>query len=392
MAGGEYNKGWVYRYDFENGDCYVGKDGAFNPMTRAVEHIQDALVVAYPEKYAGFKAMLRGDKARFVTINTYTEQTVQRLGWQWGLSRAMTHEDIDIKIKKKQRTKGDVQSVYWSRTANGNDSWTRDIDVAKTHDFQNFKKIINQIYDERDKETDDARVQYSKDFQDMAALVKDWKYTTVDYLRDLFQVTSDEIEQLKKINESRDADTLDLTKVIGIVFGKEGNKKQDWINIFSGATDKSILDTCEMFATLNAYYQLSGRVNNSEGQSGQMLNNEVLKANFDTLITGQWVKSGAAVMGSLDFQKALVKDEAMKDAISTVMTTGTKPKQKNIKVLYSTQSSSIAAILARRIKNASIWDRVPSARKEMFEKTFDFLTSSTFFPLTQRSSYGKFPD
>lgn len=196
-------------------------------MTRAVEHIQDALVVAYPEKYAGFKAMLRGDKARFVTINTYTEQTVQRLGWQWGLSRAMTHEDIDIKIKKKQRTKGDVQSVYWSRTANGNDSWTRDIDVAKTHDFQNFKKIINQIYDERDKEKDDARVQYSKDFQDMAALVKDWKYITVDYLRDLFQVTSDEIEQLKKINESRDADTLDLTKVIGIVFGKEGNKKQD---------------------------------------------------------------------------------------------------------------------------------------------------------------------
>ena len=61
----------------------------------------------------------------------------------------------------------------------------------------------------------------------MAALVKDWKYTTVDYLRDLFQVTSDEIEQLKKINESRDVDTLDLTKVIGIVFGKDGNKKQD---------------------------------------------------------------------------------------------------------------------------------------------------------------------
>lgn len=61
----------------------------------------------------------------------------------------------------------------------------------------------------------------------MAALVKDWKYITVDYLRDLFQVTSDEIEQLKKVNESRDADTLDLTKVIGVIFGKEGNKKQD---------------------------------------------------------------------------------------------------------------------------------------------------------------------
>lgn len=42
-----------------------------------------------------------------------------------------------------------------------------------------------------------------------------------------------------------------------------------------------------MFATLNAYYQLNKRINNSEGQSGQMLNNEVLKANFDTLITGK---------------------------------------------------------------------------------------------------------
>lgn len=139
----------------------------------------------------------------------------------------MTHEDIDIKIKEKKRTKGDVQSVYWSRTENGNDSWTRDIDVAKTHDFQNFKKIINQIYDERDKEIDDARAQYSKDFQDMAALVKDWKYTTVDYLRDLFQVTSNEVKELKDLNESRDASTPDLTKVIGVIFGKDGNKKQD---------------------------------------------------------------------------------------------------------------------------------------------------------------------
>lgn len=99
--------------------------------------------------------------------------------------------------------------------------------MAKTHDFQNFKKIINQIYDERDKETDDARVQYSKDFQDMAALVKDWKYITVDYLRDLFQVTSNEVKELKDLNESRDANTLDLTKVMGVIFGKEGNKRQD---------------------------------------------------------------------------------------------------------------------------------------------------------------------
>lgn len=59
-------------------------------------------------------------------------------------------------------------------------------------------------------------------------------------------------------------------------------------------------------------------------------------------------------MGSLDFQKALTRDDAMKDAIITVMKTGEKPKQKNIKVLYSTQSSAIATILAKRIKNVSI--------------------------------------
>lgn len=61
----------------------------------------------------------------------------------------------------------------------------------------------------------------------MAALVKDWKYITVDYLRDLFQVTSSEVKELKDLNESRDANTLDLTKVMGVIFGKDGNKRQD---------------------------------------------------------------------------------------------------------------------------------------------------------------------
>lgn len=49
-------------------------------MTRAIEHMQDALTVAYPDRYAGFKTLFRDSKARFVTVNTYTEQTVQRLG------------------------------------------------------------------------------------------------------------------------------------------------------------------------------------------------------------------------------------------------------------------------------------------------------------------------
>lgn len=61
----------------------------------------------------------------------------------------------------------------------------------------------------------------------MAALIKDWKYVTVDFLRDLFQVTSDEIGMLKGINEARDADILDLTKVMRVIFGKDGSKRQD---------------------------------------------------------------------------------------------------------------------------------------------------------------------
>ena len=49
--------GWIYRYDFENGDCYVGKEGSFDPFIRAAEHLQDALAVAYPGKYTGFKIL-----------------------------------------------------------------------------------------------------------------------------------------------------------------------------------------------------------------------------------------------------------------------------------------------------------------------------------------------
>lgn len=77
--------GWIYRYDFENGDCYVGKEGSFDPFIRAAEHLQDALAVLYPGKYTGFKALFRSNKANYVTVNRYSEAKVQNFAWQWAL-------------------------------------------------------------------------------------------------------------------------------------------------------------------------------------------------------------------------------------------------------------------------------------------------------------------
>ena len=77
--------GWIYRYDFKNGDCYVGKEGSFDPFIRAAEHLQDALTVLYPGKYTGFKALFRSNKANYVTVNRYSEAKVQNFAWQWAL-------------------------------------------------------------------------------------------------------------------------------------------------------------------------------------------------------------------------------------------------------------------------------------------------------------------
>lgn len=58
--------------------------------------------------------------------------------------------------------------------------------------------------------------------------VESWKYITVDKLREKFQVTSDNIKSLVKINEIKtNKGGDDLTKVLNVIFGKDGQKKQD---------------------------------------------------------------------------------------------------------------------------------------------------------------------
>lgn len=76
------DNGWIYRYDFENGDCYVGKEGSSSPYLRAAEHLQDALTVVYPSEFSGFKIRLRSTSAKYVSVNRYTRTNVQKFGWQ----------------------------------------------------------------------------------------------------------------------------------------------------------------------------------------------------------------------------------------------------------------------------------------------------------------------
>ena len=117
MADGENSKGWIYRYDFDNGDCYVGKEGSFDPFIRAAEHLQDALAVTYPEKYTGFKSLFRSPKAGYVTVNRYSEAKAQNFAWQWGFPSRKDNEGTNfthqaIEDARKSSTGRGVSSVY----------------------------------------------------------------------------------------------------------------------------------------------------------------------------------------------------------------------------------------------------------------------------------------
>ena len=101
------DNGWIYRYDFENGDCYVGKEGSFDPFIRAAEHLQDALAVLYPQKYTGFKALFRSTNAKYTTINRYDRTKAQNFAWQWALDGKkddkggdFTHQGIENERKR----------------------------------------------------------------------------------------------------------------------------------------------------------------------------------------------------------------------------------------------------------------------------------------------------
>lgn len=116
-----------------------------------------------------------------------------------------------------------------------------------------------------------------------------------------------------------------------------------------------MLDVCEMFATLSAYYEHRiGNVTNSESNTGEMLNNEILKAKFDFLIDNNRVPAAKAVRQSIDLQKELANDEnLLNDIILRLRKTGNKGGQ-NIKTLYQATSSEISKIIAEQIKTVDI--------------------------------------
>ena len=408
MAEKEYNKGWVYRYDFENGDCYVGKEGSSNPYLRATEHLQDALTVAYPSQFSGFKIRLRNTSTKYVTVNRYTRTNVQKLGWQWAYSgrinrkTGQTYTHTEIEEKRKRAGTGTVKGIYWTIdnfTDDGwQDIWGTDKEEFETRDDQDFSKVFDKLYSWREKDSS-VPTELTGKYKIMQDKVESWKYITVDKLREKFQVTSDNIKSLVKINEIKtNKGGDDLTKVLNVIFGKDGQKKQDWINIFyneiatSGKGGSSMLDVCEMFATLSAYYEhRMGKVINSKGNNGEMLNNEILKAKFDFLIDNNRVPAAKAVRQSIDLQKELANDKnLLDDIILRLRKTGNKGGA-NIKELYKTNSFEISKMISRQIKAVDIWGSEKNSKEEMFKNVFSLLTSETFSGFGNKKKQNNFP-
>ena len=178
-----------------------------------------------------------------------------------------------------------------------------------------------------------------------------------------------------------------------VLFGKEDetthqrSKTNDWINIFysevrkSGKTEgskggASLLDVCEMFATLNAYYQL-GKATNSAKQSGEMLNSQILTANFSSLLAGKQQAIQQTITQSKNLQNQLAQDpKFLKNIITQLSKEGNKAGV-NVKDLYTVASSKIASIISKRIKIANIWKN-KEHKEEMFKKVFALLTSDPF--------------
>ena len=148
--------GWIYRYDFDNGDCYVGKEGSFDPFIRAAEHLQDALAVAYPGQYTGFKALFRSPETKYVTINRYSEAKVQKFGWQLGLQGRNNDKGIkftrqEIEDLRKRSTGRGVSSIYLTAEGDGNDRryiFEEDKEKAETRSTAKFKEdfLTKYIY------------------------------------------------------------------------------------------------------------------------------------------------------------------------------------------------------------------------------------------------------
>ena len=397
--------GWIYRYDFENGDCYIGKEGSFDPFIRAAEHLQDALTVLYPGKYTGFKALFRSNKANYVTVNRYSEAKVQNFAWQWALwgkkdnkGANFTHQTIEK--ERKDRTGRGVSSVYLAFDKNNQKYiFEEDRKKAETRSIAEFKEdfLVTGVYKGNLVGQYNNLPDPTDDYKDLLEKVKSWKYISVKEIREIFQVTPAEIAQLVEANKNKDGTLkrtdINLTKVVEVLFGKEDetthqrSKTNDWINIFysevrkSGKTEgskggASLLDVCEMFATLNAYYQL-GKVTNSGKQSGEMLNSQILTANFSSLLAGKQQAIQQTITQSKNLQSQLAQDQKfLKNIIAQLGKEGNKAGV-NVKDLYTVASSKIASIISKRIKIANIWKN-KEHKEEMFKKVFALLTSDPF--------------
>ena len=414
--------GWIYRYDFKNGDCYVGKEGSFDPFIRAAEHLQDALAVAYPEQYTGFKALFRSPEAQYVTINRYSEAKVQKFGWQLALQGRnndkgvkFTHQEIED-LRKRSTGRG-VSSVYLTAEGDGNDrkyTLEKSKEGLETRSTTKFKDdfITKYIY-KYEGEDGNSIGHYEHlpnpegNYKELLDKIKSWRYISVKDIRKLFQVTPAEIQRLANANKNEDGTPkrtdINLTKVLEVLFGKangdagQRSKTNDWINIFYSEVRKSsetkgrkkagasLLDVCEMFATLSAYYEhRTGKTTNSNNEQPEMLNNEILMTNFSSLVTAekqQEIKK--TITNSMDLQKALTrkdKDNLLEHIIANLGKEGNKAG-KNVKDLYKVASSEIANIIAERIKTTRIWGNNGEWKKqktEMFKKVFAILTSSPF--------------
>ena len=423
MADGENSKGWIYRYDFDNGDCYVGKEGSFDPFIRAAEHLQDALAVLNPGQYTGFKALFRSPKAGYVTVNRYSEAKVQNFAWQWTLwgkkdDKGINYTRQTIEDARKNSTGRGVSSVYlvWDPSEKKY-IFEKDRKKAETRSTAEFKKefLINNVYKGNKTDSYEGLSDPTGDYKNLLERVKSWKYVSIKEIREKFQVTPAEITWLAKTIKKNGGDVtlqkagIDLIRVLNILFGKEINsethersKTNDWINIFYTEVKKSseipgrkagasLLDVCEMFATLNAYYELgTSKIVNSQGESPEMLNNEIMMASFSSLLTGKQQAIGQAIAKSIDLQEALGKQGGtllLKNIIAQLGKEGNKAGE-NVKAIYWVASSQIASLIARRIRTTNIWgnneEKWEKQKTEMFKKVFALLTSDPFSSFSKK--------
>ena len=138
-----------------------------------------------------------------------------------------------------------------------------------------------------------------------------------------------------------------------------------------------------MFATLNAYYQL-GKAANSGKQSGEMLNSQILTANFSSLLAGKQQAIQQTITQSKNLQNQLAQDSKfLKNIITQLSKEGNKAGV-NVKDLYTVASSKIASIISKRIKIANIWKN-KEHKEEMFKKVFALLTSDPFSDFSKES-------